>query len=61
MHIFEHKLSIKEENTCVHAAEMLVIKAKVVVLSPAETIEAAAILQGDGQLASSTRDHVRDL
>lgn len=54
MQIFKHELSIKKEDTCVHAAEMLIIKTKVVVLSPPETVETAAILQGYCQLASST-------
>ena len=61
MHIFEHKLSIEEKDPCVHAAEMFVVKTKVIAFSSAETVEAAAILQCYGELASPARDHVSHL
>lgn len=54
MQIFEHELSVEEKDPCVHAAKMLIIKAKVIAFSPSKTIETAAILQGYGQLASTS-------
>jgi hypothetical protein len=60
VHVFDHELSLPQEDLRVDTAQVLVLSVEVVGLPAAETVEVAPVSQLDVDLALALGDHVGD-